>query len=100
AVPVRGGIGFVQPRYRWRPPNVPSLFRVTTLAGDTARSIAPNAAAPTRPPETQPAPGDLKATVNALYTTMREALKRGDWAAFGRAFDALGRALGRPQGTP
>jgi hypothetical protein len=24
---------------------------------------------------------------------MRDALRRGDWAAFGRAFDALGRAL-------
>jgi hypothetical protein len=30
---------------------------------------------------------------------MRDALRRGDWAAFGRAFDALGRVLG-PQHAP
>ena len=36
---------------------------------------------------------DLRTTVNALYAAMRDALRRGDWAAFGRAFDALGRAI-------
>ena len=29
----------------------------------------------------------------ALYNAMREAMRRGDWVAFGRAFEALGRAL-------
>ena len=36
--------------------------------------------------------------VNGLYAAMRDALRRGDWAAFGRAFDALGVALGRRRG--
>jgi hypothetical protein len=30
-----------------------------------------------------------------LYEAMRSAQRRGDWAAFGAAFDALGRLLGR-----
>ena len=30
-----------------------------------------------------------------LYDAMRQALRRGDWAAFGTAFDSLGRVLGR-----
>ena len=30
------------------------------------------------------------------YSTMREALRRGDWAKFGAAFDSLGRVLERP----
>jgi hypothetical protein len=30
------------------------------------------------------------------YDTMRQAMKQGDWSAFGAAFDSLGRALGRP----
>ncbi|MFN4772425.1 MAG: UPF0182 family protein [Gemmatimonas sp.] len=30
------------------------------------------------------------------YDAMRQAMKQGDWSAFGAAFDSLGRALGRP----
>lgn len=30
-----------------------------------------------------------------LYDAMRQALRRGDWVAFGTAFDSLGRVLGR-----
>jgi uncharacterized membrane protein (UPF0182 family) len=88
AVPLRSGIGFLQPTYRWRPQSVPSLNRIAVLVGDSARSIVPGAApTPSRP---TPAPA---ASPIALYNAMRDALRRGDWAAFGRAFDALGRAL-------
>ena len=37
-----------------------------------------------------------QATVNRLYDTMRAAMRRGDWARFGTAFDSLGLLLGRP----
>jgi uncharacterized membrane protein (UPF0182 family) len=94
AVPVRSGIGLVQPRYRWRPPGVPTLNRVAVLVGDTARSIPPNSASTTRAADVPVPAGDLKASVAALYAAMRDALRRGDWVAFGRAFDALGRAVG------
>jgi hypothetical protein len=38
----------------------------------------------------------LEARVRALHAAMESALARGDLAAFGAAFDSLGRALGRP----
>jgi len=41
--------------------------------------------------------GLRKTSVTALYAAMRDALRRGDWAAFGRAFDELGRLLGPPR---
>lgn len=97
AVPLRSGIAFVQPTFRWRGQSPPTLNRVLVLSGDTLRSLAPpvsGAAVPgTATPTPAPQTGDLRAVVNGLYATMRDALKRGDFAAFGRAFEALGRAL-------
>jgi hypothetical protein len=98
AIPVGTGIAFVQPRYRWRPQSIPTLNRIALLSGDTARSIAPsfNAA---RTGDTSLPTGDFRAAVNAAYAAMRDAMRRGDWVAFGRAYEALGRALARG-GTP
>ena len=96
-VPIRSGIGFVQPTYRWRPQNSPALNRIALLSGDTARAVAPSVAPATRSVETPLVAGDLKTSVTALYAAMRDALRRGDWAAFGRAFDELGRVLGPPR---
>ena len=36
---------------------------------------------------------DLRLRADSLYRAMRDALSHGDWATFGRAFDALGLAL-------
>ena len=98
-VPLRSGIAYLQPVYRWRPQSVPSLVRVAMLDGDSMRSVAPPtgaAAEATAPAQIAVPRGDLRGTVTALYQSMRDALKRGDWSAFGRAFDALGRALAQP----
>ena len=46
-------------------------------------------------PEVKPGPINSNATAAALYAQMRDALRHGDWAAFGRAFEALGRVLGQ-----
>jgi uncharacterized membrane protein (UPF0182 family) len=99
AIPIHSGIGFVQPTYRWRPQSSPTLNRIALLAGDTARSLAPSAASITRGAAVPLVPGELKTSVTPLYAAMRDALRRGDWTAFGRAFDALGRVLG-PQRVP
>ncbi len=91
------GVAYIQPVYRWRPQGIPTLVRVAMLAGDTARSVAPPTGAAARIAGASPPPiprGNLKAAVTALYDAMRDALRRGDWTAFGNAFDALGRALG------
>ena len=65
----------------------------------SARALAPSAAPAGRGTEAPLVAGDLKTSAAALYAAMRDALRRGDWAAFGRAFDALGRVLG-PQHAP
>jgi uncharacterized membrane protein (UPF0182 family) len=95
SVPVRDGIAFIQPTYRRRPQTSPTLNRLATLVGDTIRAIAPTGM-PSPPTAGVDLPADLRATVNTLYLQMRDALRRGDWAAFGRAFEALGRIVGPP----
>ncbi|HET7373716.1 MAG TPA: UPF0182 family protein [Gemmatimonadaceae bacterium] len=95
-VPVASGIGFVQPAFRWRPENVPSLIRIALLAGDSTRTLTPPTSTTfAHTPEVKPGPTTANATAAALYAQMRDALRHGDWAAFGRAFEALGRALGQ-----
>ena len=92
-IPLRTGVGFVQPTYRWRPQSVPALNRLAILVGDSTRSVAPaSASSPSGAPVVQPASGTTP-SARSLYNAMRDALRRGDWAAFGRAFEALGRAL-------
>jgi hypothetical protein len=41
-------------------------------------------------------PADFRQRVNDLYAAMRDALRRGDWTAFGKAYDDLGRVLRVP----
>jgi uncharacterized membrane protein (UPF0182 family) len=41
-------------------------------------------------------PDDFRKRVAALYESMREAMRKGDWAALGAAYDALGRLLRSP----
>jgi hypothetical protein len=36
---------------------------------------------------------DVRKRALELYDAMRDAMRRGEWAAFGRAFDALGKLL-------
>lgn len=101
-VPVRSGIAFVQPTYRWRAQSSPALSRLALLVGDTTRSVTPSVGPPpaAHGAELPAAPAETKASAAALYATMRDALRRGDWVAFGRAFEALGRALEQRPPTP
>jgi uncharacterized membrane protein (UPF0182 family) len=96
-VPIHQGIAFAQPTYRWHGAGAPALNRVLVLVGDSARSIAPPFSAPAPAPvvagTTVTPAGDFRGSVASLYAAMREALRRGDFAAFGRAFEALGKAL-------
>jgi uncharacterized membrane protein (UPF0182 family) len=99
AVPLRGEMAFVQPAYLWRAQGAPTLARVTLLSGDSVRTAptlaqlaGPRAGGPTL---AAPSPTEFRARVDSLYGTMRDALRRGAWTDFGRAFDALGRLLSR-----
>lgn len=102
-LPVAGDLAFTQTAYAWRAQGggAPTVAHVSLLFGDSLRA-APTLArmVGTLPLPFQPAvaapesPADFRASVDSLYRTMRDALSRGDWRAFGEAFDALGRLSG------
>jgi len=94
AVPINGSVVLVQPRYEWRSGSVPRLMYVSALAGDSVRSARTLMQLAGRMPDSvSPSSGDFRARVHRLYDEMRRAASRGDWAAYGRAFDALGALL-------
>src|SRR5690349_5585729 len=98
ALPLDGTLVFAQPTYSWRAQAPPTLLRVGLLIDDSVR-VAPSlvqlagAPAASVTPPSPPATADIRARAAALYARMREALRRGDWAAFGQAFDELGKLL-------
>ena len=83
---------------RGAPARSPTLARVAArqrrqrcASGPRSR---PRSVSPSATTAAGPSPQvDLRARAESLYRDMRDALRRGDWAAFGRAFDALGGAL-------
>ncbi|MEP6990064.1 MAG: UPF0182 family protein [bacterium] len=96
-VPVGEHAAYVQPVFQWRPGATPTLARVQVLAGDSVRTGATLAAALGEPasgrPRTPAIASDARAQADSVYHVMRDALARGDWTTFGRAFDALGVVL-------
>ena len=100
ALPLAGKPAYLQAAFHWRAGASPSLARVAAVVDDTARTGPTLAAAlglaTAAPGASAAAPGDLHARAAALYAEMREAMRRGDWTAFGRALDALGAVLRAP----
>ena len=93
-VAVGDQIVMVQPRYDWRGGGAPRLLYVTALTRDTVRTARTLSQIAGRVPDTTTPPtGDVRARALRLYEDMRRASARGDWAAYGRAFDALGALL-------
>jgi hypothetical protein len=100
-IPMAHGLVLVQPAYASKADASPTVARVA-VARDTlvttgrtlpeALGVAPVATTDTLPLGA----GDFRAKVHELYGRMHAALQRGDWIAFGRAYDALGQLLGRP----
>ena len=105
-VPIRGGTAaYLQTTYAWRADGAPTVARVAVYSGGATRdSVAFGlslAEAVGVRPETTDAnavmtQADFRRRVNELYAAMREALRRGDWTAFGKAYDDLGRVLKVP----
>jgi hypothetical protein len=94
AVPVRGQIVLVQPRYDWRGGGAPRLLYVAAVSGDTVQAARTLLQLGGRVPESAATETtDFRARVKQLYDELRRASTRGDWAAYGRAFDALGALL-------
>ena len=97
AVPVRTGAAYVQTSYHPDQDNQLVLDRVAVLSGDSVRVYLPGSPMLRAPGSsragTTTLSGQNDVSARALYAVMRDALRRGDWLAFGRAFDALGRVL-------
>ncbi|MGH7680181.1 MAG: UPF0182 family protein [Gemmatimonadaceae bacterium] len=94
AVPLAGQIALLQPRYDWRGGGAPRLLYVTGLVGDSVRSARTLLQLAGRLPDSAGVTGgDLRGRALRLYEEMRRASARGDWQAYGRAFDALGVLL-------
>jgi uncharacterized membrane protein (UPF0182 family) len=102
AVPVGGDIAFVQPLYAWTVNGPPTLARIAIVMDDsvmTGRTMA-DATSPRGALVVSDSTGgntlqDFRAQVASLYSAMRNAMQRGDWIAFGRAFDALGALMSK-----
>jgi hypothetical protein len=99
ALPVGGAIVFVQPTYERGGEGSPALASVVVALGDTARvartllGALGGAGARSVDGGTR---GERLARARSLYDDMRQALRRGDWNAFGRALDSLGATVGSP----
>lgn len=100
AVPLGAGILFEQSAFGWRAEAAPTLLRAALTDGTAAvsgRSVSLALGAPPVATDSVPAtPAAFRARVTALYREMSAALRRGDWPAFGRAYESLGAVLGRP----
>lgn len=111
AVPAGDGIAYARPEYRVTREGVPAVEWVVALgpAGAAAAAtpadalaLAAGAAAPASAPNARPAGpgvGDPLEQARRAFRASREALRAGDWAAVGRALDALGAALGAGSGA-
>ena len=101
AFPLAGAVGFVQTTYAWRATTPPAIARVTVLAGDSTvagPTLEQAVGVPIGPDVPGPlSPVDFRARVEAGHAAMRAAIRRGDWASFGEAFDSLGAMLDPPR---
>ena len=94
-------LAFVQSAYSWPPEGPPALVRVGVIDQDSVfsgRTLADAFGVTARvdPDATEPVTDEaFRARATRLYEAMRDAMRRGDWTAFGEAYDALGALLGR-----
>jgi uncharacterized membrane protein (UPF0182 family) len=106
-IPLIGrGAAYVQTTYAWRSDAAPTVARVAIqgagAAGDSVAFgtfLAEAVGIRLEQPDGNAAltPEQFRARVNELYTAMRDALRKGDWQAFGKAYEDLGRALRAPK---
>lgn len=99
-VPTATGLVAIQTQYVVRPDGVPQVLVATLASKDgtrTGKTLIEAAGLPDPVVADVPlTPEDFRRRVNALYESMREAMRRGDWAGLGAAYEALGRLLRSP----
>ena len=90
----RTGVIYAQSFYDWPADGPPSLTGVVLYDGKNTASGATLAQAlGVIRPATAVGTEAFRARVNALYTDMSNAMRRGDWIAFADAYTSLGRLL-------
>ena len=95
-----GRVLFVQPLYASRTDGATLLAVAATsdTIVTTGRTLADALGGRGLPPAAAPvSPADFRAAAEQLYARMADAMRRGDWVAFGHAYDALGELLSRPR---
>jgi hypothetical protein len=96
-VPFERTAAYVQTAYAWRADGVPTVRLVAILVGDSVRTGITVTAAAGLPAPTLPtiplSAEEFRSRVDQLYGEMRQAMRRGDWLAFGAAYESLGRLL-------
>ena len=99
-LPSRDGFVAIQTQYVVRPDGVPQVLAASLARREgtsTGRTLMDAAGLPIPVIADSPVtPEDFRQRVNALYESMREAMRRGDWAGIGAAYEALGRLLRSP----
>jgi uncharacterized membrane protein (UPF0182 family) len=106
-VPIRdGSAAYAQTTYGWRADAAPTIARVAIHGAGTTRdsvafgaSLAEAAGVRVEPVDLDNellTPAVFRRRADELYGAMREAMRRGDWVAFGKAYDDLGRLLRTP----
>ena len=100
-IPTAGGVLFAQTHYLWRGDGSPAVAQAVVAVGDSLRVGRTLAEAlgdrvPAGAPVSPTDPRTFRERVTTAYEAMRAALRRGDWRAFGDAYDALGRLLATP----
>ena len=99
-IPLDGGqLLFVQPLYSWRSDGATLLAvaATTDTVVTAAHTLADALGSHGVPPDATAPIGaaEFRMQAEQLYARMAEAMKRGDWVAFGHAYDALGALLNR-----
>ncbi len=99
-LPTTDGFVALQTQYVIRPDGIPQVLVATLWNKDgirTGRTLMDAAGLPHPVVADVPmTPDDFRRRVTALYESMREAMRRSDWAAVGAAYEALGRLLRSP----
>ena len=100
AIPTMTGVAFVQSFYEWPADGAPRLAGVVVLNGErtaVGHTVA-DALGQRLDPSGRGVPADVfRAQAAQYYDAAAAALRSGDWRAYGEAWAALGRLLGRPQ---
>lgn len=90
-VPTTDGMAVLQSFYDWPPEREPMLAGVVALRAGQARSGSSLASALGAPGLAATADATLRLRLARSYADLRDALRREDWIAFGRAMDTLRR---------